>query len=101
MAGINDAEIDAPIGLTLSISDRRIRFDGPCGEAEWDYQLTGTRLRTSRVASPNPDCLGTGRSHNLTIALAGALDAARQASRTPSNGIALSGGGQSVTLYSQ
>lgn len=101
VAGINDAEIDAPIGLTLSISDRRIRFDGPCGEAEWDYQLTGTRLRTSRVASPNPDCLGTGRSHNLTIALAGALDAARQASRTPSNGIALSGGGQSVTLYSQ
>lgn len=101
VAGINDATIDAPIGLALSISKRQIAFDGPCGEAAWAYQLAGTRLRTVRIAYPDLDCLGKARVHNLAIAMAGALDSATQASRTPSNGIQLSGGGRSVTLYSQ
>lgn len=101
VAGINDAPLDAPIGLALSISDRRITFDGPCGAAAWDYRLAGTRLQTDRVASPDPACLATARVHNLAIALGGALDAATQVGRSPSNGIEFSGGGRSVTLYSQ
>ena len=101
VAGINDASIDLPIGVVLSISDRRMALDGPCGGAEWVYQLAGKRLHTVRVASPDQNCLGTGRSHSLTIALVAALDRATQAGRTPSNGITLSGGGRLVTLYSQ
>lgn len=101
VAGINDAAIDAPIGLALSISAQRIVFDGPCGGAAWDYQLAGTRLRTSRVTSPDHDCLATARAYNLAIALVSALDAATQAGRTPSNGIELSSADRSVTLYSQ
>lgn len=101
VAGISDGSIDAPIGLSLSISDRRIVFDGPCGGAEWDYQLSGTRLRTVRIASPDDDCMASAQVQNLAIAVVAALDAATQVGRTPSNGIALSGDGQSVTLYSQ
>lgn len=101
VAGINGEEIDAPFGLALSASDQRIIFDGPCGGYAWDYQLEATRIKTARAVSPDPACLATARIHHLVFDLAAALDASTQAGRTPSNGIELSGGGKSVTLYSQ
>lgn len=101
VAGINDAPIDAPVGLALSISDRRILFDGPCRAVQWDYQFEGTRIRTVCVTAPDGDCGATPQERDLASALIAALDKAVLAGRTPSNGIALSGGGLSVTLYSQ
>jgi hypothetical protein len=101
VAGINEASLDASIGLALSITDRVILFDGPCGRAAWDYELEGIRIRTVRVNYPDPDCLGSRRAYNLVIALASAVDAVEFAGRTESNGIELSGGERSVTLYSQ
>jgi hypothetical protein len=101
VAGINSEDIDAPFGLALSASDNRITFAGPSGGYSWDYRLVETRLATTRAASPDPACLATARIHHLVFDLAAALDRATQAGRTPSNGITLSGGGRSVTLYSQ
>ena len=101
VAGINGEDIDEPFGLTLSASDDRITFAGPCGGYAWNYRLVETRLVTTRAASPDPACLAAARIHHLVFDLAAAIDAATQAGRTPSNGIELSGGGRSVTLYSQ
>jgi hypothetical protein len=101
VAEIDGADIDAPFGLALSVSATRIAFEGPCGGYAWDYQVDGTRIETARTVSPDPACLAHARIHHLVFNLAEAIDTATQASRTPSNGIALSGVGKSVTLYSQ
>lgn len=101
VAGINGAPVDAPVGLALSITESRIVFDGPCGGYAWDYRLDAANLATSRTVSPDPACLATARIHHLVFDLAKAIDAATRAGRSPSNGIELSGSGQSVMLYSQ
>jgi hypothetical protein len=101
VAGVNGAPIDAPFGLALSITESRIVFDGPCGGYAWDYRLDGANLAPNRAVSPDPACLATARIHHLVFDLATAIDAATRAGRSPSNGIELSGSGQSVTLYSQ
>lgn len=101
VAGINGAPIDAPFGLALSIAQSRIVFDGPCGGYAWDYRLDGANLTTRRTGSPDPACLATARINHLVFDLATAIDAATRAGRSSSNGIELSGSGQSVTLYSQ
>jgi len=101
VAGINGAPVDAPFGLALSITQNRIVFDGLCGGYAWDYRLDGANLTTRQTVSPDPACLATARIHHLVFDLAKAVDAATRAGRSPSNGIELSGSGQSVTLYSQ
>lgn len=101
VAGINGAPIDEPFGLALSITQSRIVFDGPCVGYAWDYRIDGANLTTSRTGSPDPACMAAAGLHYLEFDLAKAVDATTRAVRSPSNGIAMSGAGQSVTLYSQ
>ena len=101
VAGINGAPIDAPFGLALSVTESRMFFGDFCGGYAWDYRLEGTSIEMARVASPDEACLATVSIHRSVFDFVEALDAVTQASRTPSNGIELSGAGRSVTLYSQ
>ncbi len=101
VAGIDGEPLDLPFALTLSIDDRLIVNEGVCGGDAWDYRLEGTKLELTRTRSPDPACLATVRLHPVVLRLPAAIDAATRAERTPSNGIELSGGGHSVTLYSQ
>lgn len=101
VAGIDGEALDLPFALTLSIDDRSIVNDGVCGGDAWDYRLEGTDLALTRIRSPDPACLATVRVHPAALRLPAAIDAVTRAERTPSNGIELSGGGHSVTLYSQ
>ena len=101
VAGIDGAPLDAPFGLALSVTEDRIVFDAPCNGYAWTYRLEGAALRTARSSSPDPACLATARIHHLVFDLAAALDAVRSAGRDTSNAVVLSGGGRSVTLYSQ
>lgn len=101
MAGIDDAPVDAPFGLALSVTAERIIFEGPCGGYAWDYRLEGRALQTTQRRSPDPACIATARIHPLVFRLGAALDAVRSAGRDASNAVVLSGGGHSVTLYSQ
>lgn len=101
VAGINGAPIETSFGLALSATESRMTFGDFCGGYAWDYRLEGTRIETARVASPDEACLAMVSTHRSIFDFVEAIDAVTQASRTPSNGIELSGAGRSVTLYSQ
>lgn len=101
IAGIDGAALDVPFGLALSVSPDRIVFDGPCEGYAWSYQIKGRSLETTRIASPDPECLKAARIHHVVFDLAEAVDAATTVVRDPSNAVILSGGGHQLTLYSQ
>ena len=98
VAGIDGTEVAGQIGIALSVTEDTIFFDPRCAGFGWSYTYENGTLATARPTDA-PVC-------EIAVdpelqRLAAALDAVTQAARTPSNGIALSGGGHSVTLYSQ
>lgn len=101
VAGIDGEALDLPFAMTLSIDERSIVNEGVCGGDAWDYRLEGSELELTRTRRPDPECLATVRVYPEVLHLPAAIDAATRAERTPSNAIELSGGGHSVTLYSQ
>lgn len=97
VAGIDNAEIDAPIGIALSIDAKTIAYDPRCAGFVWDYRYAAGALTPKRRQRPICE-IGY---EPVLDRLAAALDAARAVRRTPSNGVELSGGGHSVLLFSQ
>lgn len=111
VADIDGSEIGGGIGLALTVTDKLIWFDPRCAGFNWTYTLVYGRLTTDRPQKPRPAgapyVAGPGAAtcriavHPEQQRLATALDAVTHARRTASNGIELTGGGHSVTLYSQ
>lgn len=111
VAGIDGTEVGGGIGIALTVTDKLIWFDPRCAGFNWTYTYAGGRLTTDRPQKPRtpgaPLVAGLGGAtcrigvHPEQQRLATALDAVTSAKRTPSNGIELTGGGHSVTLYSQ
>ncbi len=108
VAGIDDAEISGNKGIALSIDGPLMSFGPTCAGFEWTIGFDGETLRTSRHSGAAGSSLGEPSRPVCAVAvtpaeraLAQALDAATRAERTPANGIRLSGGGHSVTLFSQ
>lgn len=98
VAGIDGTEVAGQIGIALSITRDTMFYDPRCAGFSWSYTYDGGALATARPADA-PVC-------EIAVdpelqRLAAALDAVTGAARTPSNAIELSGGGHSVTLYSQ
>lgn len=98
VAGIDGTEVGGNIGIGLSVTETNIFYDPRCAGFDWTYTYEGGSLTTERPAD-RPVCRIA--VHPEQQRLATALDAVTQAERTPSNGIELSGGGHSVTLFSQ
>lgn len=101
VAGVDGGEVDAPFGLVVSITDDAISFDAPCGGYGWSYTLDKGRLALAATDEPDPSCLARARIHHLVFDTASAIAAANRAERTPANGVRLSGGGRSLTLFGQ
>lgn len=111
VAGIDGREVGGGIGIALSITPREIAFEPRCAGFAWTYAYNGGILATDRPQKPRAsgEALTAGPPvpvcriaiHPEQARLAAALDAVTAARRTPSNGIELTGGGHSVTLYSQ
>ncbi len=99
VAGINGQPLDALIGLTVSIDDKSISIEPPCAAFVWNYRYTKGSLEflPRPEKKPPPGCT-VAPQHT---ALDRAISAATQVDRTPANGVELSGGGQSVLLFSQ
>ena len=108
LAGIDGAQPDGPSGQAISIDDRTITFEN-CQQVAWTYSYAENHFATERVRTtysgedpatvPPPPCaapLPPPISDMVT-----AIDAATMVERTPENGLRLSGGGRSVTLFSQ
>ncbi|MFU7527345.1 hypothetical protein ACM64M_02320 [Qipengyuania sp. ASV99] len=111
VAAIDGQEVGGGIGIALTVTDSMIWFDPRCAGFSWTYAYSGGALTMERpersrfeggpyVASRmRPTCRIA--VHPEQQRLAAALDAAARAQKVPSNGIELSGGGHSVTLYAQ
>lgn len=98
VAGIDGQPVDAPIGIALSIDAQEIGFDPRCAGFTWDYRYSAGVLETMRR---HPTAICAIGYDPVLDRLADALDSATTARRTPANAIELSGGGRSVTLFSQ
>jgi hypothetical protein len=97
VAGIDGTEVGGGIGIALSVTADEIAFDPRCAGFRWSYSYSGRALAVRR--HNGPVCkIGV---HPEQQRLATALDAVTQVRRTPSNAIELTGGGHSVTLFSQ
>ena len=108
VAGIDGTEVGGGIGIGLSITESEIYYEPRCAGFDWSYTYGDGELSTERPGTPGPRLTAGPQAPVCEVAvhpekqrLATALDAVTRAERTPSNGIELSGGGHSVTLYSQ
>ena len=106
VAGIDGKELAGNLGIAASIDGPTLSFEPTCAGFVWQLAFVGGRLVTERPGMTAPPG-GTSRPvcavavHPEQRRLAEALDAADSATRTPDNGIVLSGGGRSLTLFSQ
>jgi hypothetical protein len=107
VAGIDGQPLDQPIGLALSASKDEIWWAPRCAGFVRSYRIHGTSIRFAPDTSVRPDSSGnpppvcTIAPPASVNAVLTALDAADAVVRTPANAIEISGGGHSLTLFSQ
>ncbi|MCV0382889.1 MAG: hypothetical protein K5799_05440 [Erythrobacter sp.] len=116
VAAIDGAPFDEPYGLALGANDREIWWSPRCAGHAIAYRIEGERfLATAPEPPPSPPpppaadeppppppplICGIAPPPRLSEVV-DALLAAERIERTPENGIRISGGGRSVTLFSQ
>lgn len=107
VAGLDGEDFNEEFGMGLSIDGPSMSFEPICAGFIWHIELEEGTLTTRRQVraeeapgqGPPPPCAIA--LHPRQRQLAQILDAATLATRMPSNGILLSGGGRSVLLFSQ
>jgi hypothetical protein len=97
VAGIDGSDIDLPHAITASIGDGRIAVQSDCIGLAWNFTLEKGVLKTAQTPVPSCRRAYDPAEQNLMAA----LDVAEVARRTEAGGIEFSGGGHSVTLFSQ
>jgi len=97
LAGVDGSATDLPHAITVSIDDQRIRYVSHCVTGAWDYGFDGDRVATRAVVETVCD---RGR-YPEEIALDEAFGAGGTFRRTPANAVEFTGGGHTVTLFSQ
>jgi len=97
VAGVDDASLDLPYGVSASVYADRIHVVADCLNFGWEYSFEGAALVTERVAV---ESCGRGLTPQ-EAALVAVFDAANEVSRNRANGIDLRGEGHLVTLFSQ
>lgn len=112
VAGIDGAPLQGNRGIAVSIDGPLLSFEPTCAGFVWEVYFAGDMLELKRWAQPQPTT-APGAAPMPEPAkcaigllpeweqLAGALDVAERAERTPANAILLSGNGRSVTLFTQ
>jgi hypothetical protein len=108
VAGIDGTEVQGSIGIALSIDGPMLSYEPTCAGFVWDIAAEAGHFTLTRAAGYGPARQPDGTFVVCAVAvspeqrrLAEAIDAARRAWRTPSNGILLEGRGRSVMLFSQ
>ena len=106
VAGIDGKSFDESYGLALSADDSTIWWAPRCAGYERSYELDGihahfalTDAEFHKDGSPRIVCQ-IGIPSRLPEVFR-AIDSADRVVRTPSNAIEISGGGHSLTLFSQ
>jgi hypothetical protein len=97
IAGVNGQAIDAPYGITASITADRIHMVADCINVAWSYAAESGTIETKRV--PVEGC-GRGMTPQEE-AIVAAIDAATGFGRVPSNAVEIFTTDRRVTLFSQ
>jgi hypothetical protein len=111
VAGIDGAALDEPVGIALSADDSEIWWEPRCAGAIVAYRIVNERFIQVEYPEPSPRPPGAEPAPPppvCAVAVPRSLDeamtairAADRIERTRSNGVLLSGGGRSITLFSQ
>lgn len=97
VAAVDNTSIDMGWAITASIDDRTIRLGSQCVTPAWTYAYEAGRLDTQSV--PEPLCERARAPAEERVMAT--LDAGGTVYRTPENGVLISGGAYSITLFSQ
>ena len=108
LAGIDGEAFAAEFGIAISITEAAISYEPKCLGFAWTYELSDGDFKATPDPRYGPQRHADGSVTTCLPAvsqeyreLARAIDAATRAERTPQNAVQLSGGGRSVTLFSQ
>lgn len=101
VAGIDGEQFDEAYGLGLYATDSLIYWEPTCAGQERLYTLDGTGFSASIPPSEGPAITCDIALPERLDDLWAAMDMATTAERLPDNSVRLSGGGRSVTLFSQ
>lgn len=99
VAGVDGQAIDLPYGLAVSIDEDTILLAEGCLRMAWHYRFEAGQLATERRHDLVGRCDRPPNATEETIGLA--FDTATAVLRTPANGVDFTGGGHTVTLFSQ
>lgn len=109
VAGIDGEPLDEPYGIALSANRDEIWWEPRCAGIARSYAIRGLRFSIGPAVrstpspapgAPPPVVCAIGLPPRLAD-VSRALDAADTIGRTPENGVAISGGGHSLLLFSQ
>ena len=109
VAGIDGEALDESYGIALSANDERIWWEPQCAGLVRLYRIEGESITLEPPPPPEaqkglprpPPALCTIGVPPAVNRVMQALDTAETVERTPQNGVELSGGDRSVTLFSQ
>ncbi len=108
IAGIDGKPFDESYGLALSADGEEIWWAPRCTGLIRTYKINGTAVRIGPAKGLKPVAPGQPTPPVCAIGLppridevTRALDSATTIRRTPSNGVAISGGGRSLLLFTQ
>ena len=100
VAGIDGGSLDEPVGLSLTGDEQQLWWEPRCAGVARSYRIEGQRITfASRPDAGGPVC-DIGQPPRLDEVVR-ALDGADRISRTPNNGVLISGPAHSVLLFSQ
>lgn len=111
VAGIDGKEFDEPYAIALSADDTDIWWEPRCARQSVHYRIVGERFVVVEPPAapppppgaeppPPPAVCAIGLPERLPEVM-NAIRSANRIERTPANGVRLSGGGHSITLFAQ
>ena len=106
VAGIDGLALDEPIGFSLTGDDQQLWWEPRCAGMARTYRIDGqtisfgSTLPPAPAGSPPQPVCAIGLPPRLSEVFR-ALDGAGSITRTPNNGVEISGPSHSLTLFSQ
>ena len=100
VAGIDGRSFDEPVGLSLAADEGALWWEPRCAGMARDYRIDGQEITFVSTQPPGTPVCDIGLPPRLEEVMR-ALDDAASISRTPNNGVLISGPAHSVLLFSQ
>lgn len=97
LAGADGQGVDLGHAITVSVTEREIRLASQCVTPRWTYRIEQGRMATEAVVEPICD---RGR-YPAEEAASAVFGSPERIEKTEANGWRISGGGRTITLFSQ